>query len=598
MAEFDDFLAVVDEDEFDERPVDIVTFVEGEDFLKLPPLSEAQYKLVTAMTQIYKLDTLVNLFGPMEADRLWRMTVNEVVAQWGKGSGKDYCSAIAVARIVYLLLCLKKPAEYFHLAPGTQIAIINVAINAQQAKNVFFAGLIERITTAPWFVGKYSQKADLIEFDKNITCYSGHSERESWEGYNVICVILDEIAGFAIENTTGHDQAKTADAIYKMYSNSVMSRFDETGKIILLSFPRFKGDYIQQRYDEVVADKEVQECSHTFKLNDDLPDGIEENEFVVNWEIDKVIAYAEPNIYATKLPSWYANPTKTINSYKKGFFKDPIDTLARFACMPPDAIDAFFKSREKVEKAFNKQTIPFKSDWSFNEWFQPDKEKQYYLHVDLGHKHDRAAVAMCHVETWVSTKYIGDYADPAPLVKVDAVRYWTPKPNQDVDFTEIKTYILSLRERGFNIKLVTFDQWQSIEMANALIQKGLESEKLPVAKKHYEDLALLVAEERIKGYHIGILIEELLQLRIIKGDKVDHPRKGGKDLADAVCGAAYNAVAYTPRATENLVVEAHYLERGYTDQTNKVDDQLVIKPPKSQMPDDLASFIMSDIEII
>ncbi len=39
-------------------------------------------------------------------------------------------------------------------------------------------------------------------------------------------VILDEISGFATENTTGHDQAKTADAIYDMYRGSVVSRFN------------------------------------------------------------------------------------------------------------------------------------------------------------------------------------------------------------------------------------------------------------------------------------------------------------------------------------------------------------------------------------
>ena len=29
-------------------------------------------------------------------------------------------------------------------------------------------------------------------------------------------------------------------------------------------------------------------------------------------------------------------------------------------------------------------------------------------------------------------------------------------------------------------------------------------------------------------------------------DKVDHPRKGSKDLSDAVCGAVFNAISLTP----------------------------------------------------
>jgi hypothetical protein len=108
-----------------------------------------------------------------------------------------------------------------------------------------------------------------MKFDKAITVHSGHSEREAFEGYNVIMVILDEISGFAIENTTGHDQAKTGDAIYDMYRASVDSRFPDFGKVILLSFPRFKNDYIQQRYEAVIAEKEVIQRIKTLKLNDE-----------------------------------------------------------------------------------------------------------------------------------------------------------------------------------------------------------------------------------------------------------------------------------------------------------------------------------------
>ena len=59
-------------------------------------------------------------------------------------------------------------------------------------------------------------------------------------------------------------------------------------------------------------------------------------------------------------------------------------------------------------------------------------------------------------------------------------------------------------------------------------------------------MSLCITEERVLGPQIQLLIDELLQLRIVK-DKVDHPRKGSKDLSDAVCGAIYNSVALTPR---------------------------------------------------
>ena len=53
-----------------------------------------------------------------------------------------------------------------------------------------------------------------------ISVHSGHSQRESWEGYNLLFAVLDEISGFDLDSTSGNEQAKTASAIYKMFRGS------------------------------------------------------------------------------------------------------------------------------------------------------------------------------------------------------------------------------------------------------------------------------------------------------------------------------------------------------------------------------------------
>ena len=272
-----------------------------------------------------------------------------------------------------------------------------------------------------------------IKFNKNVTVYSGHSEREAFEGYNVLVAVLDEISGFALESTSGHDQAKTASAIYEMYRGSVDSRFPDYGKVILLSFPRFKNDYIQQRYDEVVAEKETIIRSHKFTIDPDLPEDIEENKFEVSWEEDHIVSYRLPKIYALKRPTWEVNPTRTIDDFKVPFYRDPIDALGRFACMPPEAIDAFFKSREKVEKAFRNTDLAVDNFGRFENWFVPQEDKDYFIHVDLAQKHDHCAVAMAHINKWVNVKVTDNYSQPAPIVEVDAVRYWTPTSDKSVE---------------------------------------------------------------------------------------------------------------------------------------------------------------------
>jgi hypothetical protein len=556
--DFSDLIDILDGEEFEEKPVDLREFVTSPKYLGLPPLSELQYELIEKSSQIYKESTLVKLYGEEEGKKRFKQTCNEVIAQLGKGSGKDYSSTISVAYMVYLLLCLKDPAAYYGKPPGDSIDILNIAINAQQASNVFFKGFITRIERSPWFAGKYDQKASEMKFDKAITVHSGHSQREAWEGYNVITVILDEISGFAMENTTGHDQAKTADAIYDMYRASVMSRFPDFGKVILLSFPRFKNDPIQKFYESVIGEKETIVRSKLLKMDDELPDGTDGNEITVEWEEDHIISYLYPKTYALKRPTWEVNPTKKIEDFKVDFYKNSLDALGRFACMPPEMIDAFFKSREKVEKAFNNTGLAVDSFGRLEEWFIPDPDKRYFIHVDLAQKHDHCAVAMAHVDRWVNVKVTNEYSQPAPIISVDAVRYWTPTADKSVDFTEVKDYILALKTRGFNISVCTFDRWNSHDMMQQLKSYGINTEILSVAKKHYDDMAMVVLEERLHGPHIPLLIDELLQLKIMR-DKVDHPRKGSKDLADAVCGSIFNSISRT-RPDNNDQINIHTYE--------------------------------------
>jgi hypothetical protein len=564
---FDEFLEVLKNNNFEETPVNAKTFVEGEDFLGQPPLSDVQYDIVEAMSQIYKLEDLIDLMGEEDGRRYYKKyTKNEVILQLGKGSGKDFTSTVACSYIVYKLLCLKDPARYFGKPGGDAIDIINVAINAQQAKNVFFKGFKSKIERSPWFSGKFNAKAESIEFDKSITVYSGHSERESHEGLNLILAVLDEISGFATEIGTGNDQGKTADNIYKAFRASVDSRFPDLGKVALLSFPRFPGDFISQRYDAVIAEKESVRKTHKFIMNPDLPDDADGNSLEIEWDEDTITSYKYPGVFALKRPTWVVNPTRQIDDFKLAFYTDIGDAMQRFACVPTFASDAFFKQREKVRACMTIRN-PIDSSKRFDDAFKPDPNKKYFVHADLAQKHDKCAVAIAHVEKWVSVQVMKDYEQVVPMVIVDAVVYWEPKIEGPVNLSEVKQWIQNLRRLGFDIGMVSFDRWQSFDIQNELKSVGMRTETVSVAKKHYEDMAMLMYEERLAMPAIELLFEELTELKIMKNNRVDHPRKLSKDLADAVCGAIFGAISHTPK-DQNLEVEVHT----FKDRPKQVDN--------------------------
>jgi hypothetical protein len=553
---FNDFFEVLKNNNFEETPVDAKTFVEGEHYLNQPPLSEIQYDIVEAMSQIYREEDLIDLLGQEEGSRYYKKyTKNEIILQLGKGSGKDFTSTVACSYIVYKLLCLKDPARYFGKPSGDAIDIINVAINAQQAKNVFFKGFKTKIEKSEWFAGKFNAKAESIEFDKGITVYSGHSERESHEGLNLILAVLDEISGFATEVGTGNDQGKTADNIYKAFRASVDSRFPDLGKVALLSFPRFPGDFISQKYDAAIVEKDVVTKTHNFILNPELPEEMEGNSLEISWEEDSVVSYRYPGVFALKRPTWVVNPTRKIDDFKTSFFTDLGDAMQRFACVPTFASDAFFKQKDKLEKCMSTRN-PVDSNKRFDETFKPDPEKIYFVHADLAQKHDKCAVAIAHVEKWVNLQVVKDYEQVAPIIVVDAVVWWEPRIEGPVNLSEVKQWIQNLRRQGFNLGLVTFDRWQSFDIQQELQAVGIRTDTVSVAKKHYEDLAMMVYEERVIMPHIPLLLDEMSELKIINDKKVDHPRKKSKDLADAVTGAVFGALSHTPKNT-NLEIDIH-----------------------------------------
>jgi hypothetical protein len=333
-------------------------------------------------------------------------------------------------------------------------------------------------------------------------------------------------------------------------------------------------------------EKETIEKKHTFIMNEDLPHDDPSNQFEIIWEEDQIISYKVPKILALKRPTWEVNPTRKIDDFKLAFYTDLGDAMMRFACVPTFASDAFFKQKEKLEKCMNIRN-PLDSFRRFDETFKPDPDKVYYIHADLAQKHDKCAVAIAHVDKWVNIQVIKDYEQVAPIVIVDAVAWWEPKSEGPVNLSEVKQWIINLRREGFNLGMVSFDRWQSFDIQNELQAVGVRTETVSVAKKHYEDLAMMIYEERVAIPMIPLLLEEMSELKIMKGNRVDHPRKKSKDLADAVCGAVFGAISHSPK-NNSTEIEVHT----WSSSTRLAEkQQRMVELDNREMPNDVKDFL-------
>ena len=589
MANFNDFLEAINPNEFEEDPVDIDTFLYDKEYMgnytEGIVLSPIQKDIVDRGSQIYYHETLIKKFGRERGEELWTKTVKELLLMLGKGSGKDFVARLTVLYIVYKLLCLKDPARYYRKPGGDPIDIINMALNAPQAKTVFYEPLVAAVKKSPWFAGKFDDLSTQINFDKNITVYSMHSSFEAAEGKNILVAVLDEIDGFTVEGQ--------AEKIYRAVSGTLSSRFPGIGKMLTLSFPRTKNGFMMKTYDEIVKTKEVNNFSHEFILNESLDADEPGNMFTVSWTEDTIIDYERDNIYALKAPTFRVNPERNIEDYRDDFDRDrknhDDDTLMRVCANPPDHDEtSFISNHDQIEKTFDQP----------NGWQDdiiktiPVADAEYYIHVDLSKVSDRTCVAIGHVSSWVEPdQFARIHTEPMPFIVIDAFRVWEPTKLKPVDDGEVMEFIMSLCKK-FNVRLVTFDQWHSFDNIKYLESVGVDSEKHSLNREDYLEFRTAMMENRMSGPYDERLHKELKNLIIVKGKVVEPQGKEHyNDISEACCGVTVNCITHTQRNTELELVTLESIARDDYEELQNADPFATVVGEKPDMPGYLSDFM-------
>lgn len=172
----------------------------------------------------------------------------EIILDWGIGSGKSFLAAVAITYVLHRLLCLKDPHGYFGLAKGTPIAIMNMSTTAAQAKKIVFGAIRGRIDDANWFKDKGYMPDPKIQselrFPKEIEILPGNSKETFPAGFDLYIGVLDEAAWHIVTKEKDH-----AEESYNTMKNRSDSRFPGIGKIIIISSPRTVNDFIETKME-------------------------------------------------------------------------------------------------------------------------------------------------------------------------------------------------------------------------------------------------------------------------------------------------------------------------------------------------------------
>jgi hypothetical protein len=550
---------------FAEEPVSLEVFVRDKKFMGSPALSPVQFECVRHAERVYYPE-LYPIMGE-HFDEYWAQPlrmVNFINLQWGKGSGKGHVCRTISLRVAYLLLCLRSPQDYFGMPGQDSIHLLNVAMNAQQAQRAFFDPVEKLVRTSPWFRDRAAPTRGAIVYDKNVEAISGHSEAESQEGLNLLLGVADEIDGFKSKeevrgNTTGRVPVNTVEGILDMMRTSSSTRFPRTFKNVRISYPRYLGSAIQRLTAQSREDIEKRGDKSRHYVSGPLP----------TWEVN-------PNFDQFERVAVEGSDELVPAIYVEDYEEDAAMAKAKYECKPSKASNPFFRNEFLVRSAFTptdrqpitvnyyKEGNSWEVSYDFSSDLKPIKGAQYAMHGDLAVTQDRAGIAMAHVvrkeefesQTTLENGDIVSIREMRPIVKVDFVFSFESakgeRPPREIQIRWARELAYELKKRGFRIKRFTFDGFESRDSMQILEKSGVESKRVSTDRTNepWRNLMDVMYDGRLIAQHRELLIDELLGLTILPNGKVDHPRLGSKDEADALACAVFGAVEQGGRENE------------------------------------------------
>ena len=411
----------------------------------------------------------------------------ELVILAGMKGGKTPLAGMISCWEEYELYKLGLPAKKFGFQPGKKIYIINAAVNADQAQSTIFAEIKGHVLNTDYY--RLHRPTDCtetrVEFSNGVVMLAGHSNSSSLVGKVAKLVSFDEIARFV-----DRGGKYSAESVYYSLIRSI-EPFHEHGKILAISSPLFALDFINQLYQK-------------------------------SGEISNMLGF--------HLPTWEMNPNLPFESefLQNELKKNPDAFWRDFGARPSFASEAYYKVPDKIDEMFvvSDMPIPFRKDGRLKDFLRGKAGCEYYLHADPSAKNDAFGLALAHCEN--------------DLAIVDLAYRFVPT-NKEIDINEILYFVLEITKR-FRICKFTFDTWQATAIMQALNRRRIPSENLYVDKVVHDRLKEKIYSGKLRVHESEILKKELKELELISGKKVDHSKRGSKDVADAVAGAVWNAV--------------------------------------------------------
>ena len=559
--------------DYKEMPVDIETFLDDDLYLgKALKNGEGKSTIYPYWRKVLK-----KIF-PNPFDTVYRTAIFTGAI----GLGKTVVSDVGIAYMIYRLICLKDPYEFYGLQRADTISFVFLNNTIDNAKDVAWKKLHSMLLLSPWFCSHGSvnnaKKDPEWQPPDGIDLIAGSSANHMI-GRCVLGVFVDEANFSATSQDIEKQKKKMLDLVtsasIRMQSRFMKGEFNPT----ILFIASSKKD--EQSFMETFIASKKKNDSKTTLI-------IDEPQWIIRTDKDSPIKFkvALGNKFLSNelLPltvteediRGYLDKGYTLLDVPMGYyeqFQDDIDkALMEIAGISTSGITKYLSGAriakiktKSIQNAFVKDIIEVGNsaddNTQYSDYFDMsriDKDLLYkpmYIHLDMSISGDKTGIC----GTWVVGKK--PHKDGVPDSKelffrpAFSVSVKAPKGYQ-ISFEKTRQFIYWLREQGFNIKMVTSDTFQNADLAQQLQSKGFNYTILSVDRVNneskqcepYHYLKSTIYEERITLYDdCNLLTEELIGLEKDGSGRINHEnggRSGSKDQSDALCGSVYTASQY------------------------------------------------------
>mgnify|MGYP003393532158 CR=1 FL=1 len=545
------------------------------------------------------------------------------------GIGKTTLAASGICYRLTQLICLRDPASYYGLLPGSLVIFGVYSITKRQVADTGYTNIRGYIDTSPYFVQQFPRSTKIdskIDFEphtkRKLQVIPGSTELHAL-GLNLFAFQMDEVNFMRVKDDKDAGVMKgQAYDLYNATYTRLLSRFTRKGgtlpgMMFLLSSRNAQTSFLEEH----LRRSRTGEHSHTTHVSD-----------YALWEV-KTKAYTWPGFKVevgdrvAKSRLLKDGDTQRAGSrlvevpweYHKPFTEDvdqalrDIAGVATFNLSPliSDRTSIFDAISQDLVHPFSKATItidlndPTLIEDHFllkavgkiraSRW-QPrlNPEAPRYIHVDIGLTNDSLGLAMSHVAGRVKNERVNNDGTLSvvsnPFIVVDLMVRIMAAPGGEVDLSKVRAFIFYLRNIGYPIARVTFDQFQSSDSIQILKKENIDSGHQSVDKDDTAYLSLRSAffDRRVATYDYRVFQDEVLDLqRDIKKRKVDHPTKaasggkGSKDVADAVAGSIWLCMN-DERALHSTVADVEY-DRTGAQRRSVAADMTIAAPPRAQL---------------